>query len=563
MLQNILNLKRILSILDNRLKLKFVFVLILSLVNVIAEILTIGAIIPFLAVIFNSASKALGPPGLMGMFDKLETLNLLSIVVFFIIASVLIRTLFVYLQIKTAHQIANVVGKKIYSNFLLSPYEQIVEKQSADVISGLNAKLNVVTNFFIIPVYNLFTASLLTITIFIAMLLYGTVSILSTVLSIIFLFTCFLVFMKKSISFHGSRLNALNSSVVRTVQDGINDSKIIKIDDLDELYVGRFADADLQLRTSQTIVDLLGAAPRFTIEGILLIAIVTFVGVTAALGRDVSEIIILVGGLALGAQRIMPYIQLSYQAINNLRASKFILNELVDNLSSDPLGVSCKNSPSFELSHSDLKLQAVSVIRNNRILFRDCTFKFEIGRSYALTGSTGCGKSSLLDAMMGLASPSDGRITLGDVNVGDLKQQYWRHLSHVPQSSTFVGDTVREVLLPDKKKVLNEENLCQALVMSCFANDETDALNWLDRDIGENGKKLSGGQKQRLGVARALLKDSKFLFLDEPTSALDQATSMRLIANLKGLPNKCLVLITHDQAIVNECDEELNLEQYK
>ena len=185
----------------------------------------------------------------------------------------------------------------------------------------------------------------------------------------------------------------------------------------------------------------------------------------------------------------------------------------------------------------------------------------EKGCYLALTGHSGCGKSTLLKLLMALYPLDSGQCFLQSRDGEQPLTAAWRGLfSYVPQGSQLLSGTVRQIVsFSDAAAARDESRIRQALRIAC-AENFVDALEQrLDTPLGERGAGLSEGQLQRLAIARAVFSDRPILLLDEATSALDEATEVQLLANLRQMTDKTVLIVTHRPAALAIVDRIVEL----
>lgn len=199
---------------------------------------------------------------------------------------------------------------------------------------------------------------------------------------------------------------------------------------------------------------------------------------------------------------------------------------------------------------------------SERLIFSDLNWELKKGEWVGLVGATGVGKTTLLDLLVGLCSPTQGQVLVGDTVLGPEFAADWRgRLGVVPQEVILLDDSVahnvafgleRETI--DRAKV---ERVCQAAGLGAFLARLPQGL---DSNLGERGVRISGGERQRIGLARALYTDPMLLLLDEATSSLDRATEARIVETLEELKGTCtLVTVAHRLSSVKPCDRILVL----
>ena len=305
------------------------------------------------------------------------------------------------------------------------------------------------------------------------------------------------------------------------------------------------------------------AAPRIIFEaiGLLLLALLTIV--IAGRAGGVGAALPVLGAIALGAYRLLPFMGQIYATWAHLSSSKPIMAD-VTGLLSLPLPDLDPDVSPMPFS-SEIRFDQVSFLYPDRLhhALHDVSFIIEKGGMIAVTGHTGSGKSTLADLLMGLIRPSNGRILVDGTELTAARLAGWRKaIAHVPQSP-FVADAsiAANIALafdgaqPDMDRVRRAAHIAQL-------DGFVEALpNRYDTRVGENGALLSGGQRQRLALARALYKQAPVLVLDEATSALDDDIEASVMAALDELRDTgCTIfVIAHRASTIASCDQVLTL----
>jgi ABC-type multidrug transport system fused ATPase/permease subunit len=185
-----------------------------------------------------------------------------------------------------------------------------------------------------------------------------------------------------------------------------------------------------------------------------------------------------------------------------------------------------------------------------------------VGASLAIVGSTGAGKSTLADVILGIITPDSGVTLVGGITPAEAIETWPGAIAYVPQDVAMANGTIREnVALGLPAEIIDDDWVWDALNRARLADYLQGAREGLSTIIGENGIKLSGGQRQRLGIARALYTRPKLLVLDEATSALDSETEQAIAQTLQGLEGAVTtVTIAHRLATIRHCDLVVYLE---
>jgi len=290
--------------------------------------------------------------------------------------------------------------------------------------------------------------------------------------------------------------------------------------------------------------------------GMVLIAALAY-GLSRQSGGVAAALPVL-GTLALGAQRLLPAMQQAYSSWAYIAGSYGSVAEIVA-LLSQPL-------PEEAVRASPMPLQFSHSIVFDRVRFRysvdgpwvlnDLSLIIYKGGRVGFVGSTGSGKSTALDLLMGLLTPTEGELSVdGEPLTGDRVRAWQRSIAHVPQSIYLADATVAENIafgLP--REAIDTERVrlaAQQAQIAAFFESQAEGYNAV---VGERGIRLSGGQRQRIGIARALYKQASVLVFDEATSALDNATEQSVMDAIDGLNRELtIVLIAHRLTTVRHC----------
>ena len=227
---------------------------------------------------------------------------------------------------------------------------------------------------------------------------------------------------------------------------------------------------------------------------------------------------------------------------------------------------------SYEKKNYQLNDCDTSLTFQKEINLKNLSFSYPIRKEFSLSnismtirkgdfvgiiGETGSGKSTLVNLLIGLLKPSEGRIEVDELNINSKLPEWHKKIGYVPQSIYLIDDTIRKNIAFG----LREDNIDDVLIQKAvehaslnqFLNDLSDGIETI---VGEKGIRLSGGQQQRIGIARALYRDPEILVLDEATSSLDQSTEKKIMESIQFLKRKkTLIVITHRLSTVKNCDK--------
>jgi ATP-binding cassette subfamily B protein len=539
-----------------------------------AEVFSLAAVLPFLAVLANP-EQIWQLPVVQQLVPQLGISSasqlLLPVTLLFGVAAVgaaAVRLLNVWLNGRLAAAIGSDLSCEAYRRTLYQPYGVHVARNSSGVITALQTQVNL-----LIVVLNALLA-MLTNGLVLLGLLWALLMIDAKVALIAggvfgLAYAVIVQTSKRQLTTNSKRSTVLSQASLQALQEGLGAIRDVLLDGSQQLYLQIYRQADRPLRQISAQSTFIGAFPRYIMEavGLCLIGGVAY-GLTSRHG-GMATALPLLGALALGAQRILPALQQTYGAWATIKARKSAVEAVVDSLEQPlPQGT-------FATIPTPLSLQ--QQIRFERVSFSygsggplvldQLSFEIKKGERVGLIGTTGSGKSTTVDLLMGLLEPSSGQITVDGSSIhSDKKLERllaWRAaIAHVPQMIYLADRSIAEnIAFGVAAAELDLERLKLAAEQAQIAEFIESSPRGYNTFVGERGIRLSGGQRQRIGIARALYKQASVLVFDEATSALDNATEAALMEAIEGLSRELtIVMIAHRLSTVQRCDRVIELE---
>ena len=533
--------------------------------GIIAEIFSIGMVLPFLGVLL-SPEKIYNDPSFQFLIESFgltrpEQLILPITIIFGVVVMIsgIIRLSLLWWLNRFANAVGNDLGSEAYRRTLYQPYSVHVQRNSAEIGSVFVKKIDVVIYSIILPLLMLITSMIMVLSIMIFMVYINPALSLLSFLGFGGLYVLVAVVSKKYLSRDSQLLTEKQGQVAKVVQEGLGSIRDVLIDQLQEVYYRIYRQVDNQLRRALCNIHILASAPRPILEAfsLVLVSLLAF-ALTRQEGGLISAMPTL-GALVLAAQRILPLVQQSYTGWSYIQGGKYTLIDVLELLEQPLLAHNFKR-PDQPLSFKNkITLKNLDFGYNSEtpLILKGLQFEIMKGSRVGFIGPTGCGKSSLLDILMGLLSPSKGQLLVDDIEVNESNQNAWKaHIAHVPQFIYLTDATIAENIAfgqpldeIDWKRM--EYAAKKAQITSTIKKFEEGYLTI----IGENGIRLSGGQRQRLGLARAFYKQANVLVLDEATSALDSETETLVMNSINELEKELTVLIVaHRITTLRNCD---------
>ena len=565
-------LKRLWHHLSSRRKLHFVALLLLMLFASLAEIISIGALLPFLTVLTDSYRVFHHPTS--QYFVQVFGINspdqlLLPLTVAFCFAVVLagcLRLLLAWATTRLSFDTGADLSYSIYSRTLYQSYSVHVMRNSSVVINGIVTKANGVIYSVIGPVLSLISSVLILIAI-VGILIYvdPLISIIAFIGFGLIYFA--IISITRSRKIKNSKIIANESTqVIKTLQEGLGGIRDILLDGSQAYYCQIFQAADQPLRKAQGSNQFVSQAPRFFVEALGMVLIAALALSMASRDGGIELALPVLGSIALGAQRMLPSMQLAYASWSSIQSGQISLRDTLDLLDQPiPEMISLKDYLPIDFKHT-ICLTNLNFRYNPNApwILSNLNLSIEKGSRIGFIGVTGSGKSTLLDILMGLLEPTDGFIKVDEKVITAKNQRSWQaHIAHVPQAIFLTDSTIEEnIAFGQPKSEIDRKRVIQAAKQAQIADVIETWPEKYKTFVGERGIRLSGGQRQRIGIARALYKKADVIIFDEATSALDNETEQAVMEAIEGLsPDLTVLIIAHRLTTLINCTHIVELEK--
>lgn len=546
---------------------------LLSLVAAAGEVANLGALLPFLRLLANPAEglQALGPLAapLRGLPEQHLLLGLGLGFMAVVVLSSTLRVVTIQSQLRLAALIAADLGEQVFAAVLQKPFVWHLRHNSSQVLgyltkdvdqaySSLQALLLIVVNLAIVL---LLGGSLIALAPAV-MLVIGT--LLAGFYLLVFRFT------RGALRADGERYTTYYQSSLQVAQEALGGIRDVLLDRSQPFFLAAYRQRNEVYRLAIAAINSKAQVPRYLIEGFAVILIVGLSLVLAMSGQGIERQLPLLGTLALGAYRLLQPLQQCFSALSILQANQASLVRLQPLMAAPQPAMAPSGPALIEAGPPTplVQLEAVSFSYSAEgpWVLRDLNLAIQPGERLAFVGSTGSGKSTCSDLILGLLAPSQGKVWVHGQDLHGapgLLAAWERLVAHVPQQiylsdASFAANIAFGV--PDEQ--IDQQRVRQAAEQARIAELIESSPEGYTTVVGERGVRLSGGQKQRIGIARALYKQAQLLVLDEATSALDNRTEAEVMAAIEGLNHRItVVMIAHRLSMVERCDRIVLLDQ--
>jgi len=545
----------------------------LMLLSGFAEVVSLGAVLPFLGIL-AVPDRVFHHPMMENVCQALGVTSAEQLVVPLTVAFIMavliagaIRLTLLWVDTRLSYAIGQDISSEIYRRTLYQPYQVHVMRNSSEVISAITNKSGYTTH--VLGMLLVLVSSILMVVFVMGALIAinPLVSIaIFAVLGISYALIVWLVRQRlKNIS---QRLSLETTKIVQLLQEGLGSIRDVLLDGLQQVYCERYRQANKALLRAHGNKQIIGSSPHLLMEmmGMTVIAALAY-----SLSRDsggMAAALPLLGVIALGAQRLLPAIQKIYMAWTAVVSSRDILADVLVMLDQPIPEEALKPVPAPLKFQKEISFDKVRFryTEDSAWVLDGLDLRFDKGIRVGFVGSTGCGKSTLIDLLMGLLMPTEGQVIIdGQELSGECLRAWHQTIAHVPQSVFLTDRSLAENIAfglpPEAIDMDRVRRAAQQAQLADFIESRKDGYKAV---VGERGIRLSGGQRQRIGVARALYKDATVLVFDEATSALDAVTERAVMEAIDSLNRDLTVfLIAHRITTVENCDVIVMLENGK
>ena len=545
-------------------------VLAMLLVGAVAELVALGAVLPFLSLL-ASPERAREVRLLRDFLDAVGATSPSEIILvaagIFAGATLFagaVRLVLAWYSQAFVFKLGHEIGIEIQRRILGRPYTFHIANNTSETIAALE-KIQLFVWNVLMPAM-LATTSLALSAFIIAVLVYVDPVIAASAAA--FFGATYLVvssFTKDRLASNSTLINEAYAKRVQAVQESLGGIRDILIDRSQALHVEHFRRIDARLRRAQAVNSFIGTAPRYAIEALGMILIAALATMLTRQQGGLAGSLPTLGLLAIGAQRLLPLLQQVYYGWAQLRGNTAVAIDVAA-LYELPPPSAAETEPASALPFErTIALDDVTFAYPGRTepALRTVSLTIGKGQRVGVIGKTGSGKSTLIDLLMGLLKPDQGEISIDGHALTDESRPRWQmQIAHVPQS-VFLSDTslANNIALKLDSASVDLDRVREAGRRAQLDEFVSTLPDGYDTQTGERGVRLSGGQRQRLGLARALYKRADVLILDEATSALDDETESAVMQALDDLQEQLtIVMIAHRLSTLARCDTIIRME---
>jgi ABC-type multidrug transport system fused ATPase/permease subunit len=557
----------ILALFDKREKRQLIFVLLALLIMGFIELVGIGSIGPFISVVSNPkvihTNTYLNKVYAWFNFssdDRFIIVLGIAVILVLVLSNLCLAGANFLIYSYSARR-RHTISMRLFEKYLRQSYVFYLNSSTADLSKRILQDVSYFINTVLINLLQFIASSIISLFIIFLLIILNPVLalIVSSILGISYIII--FSFVKNFLVRKGKEGNIQNVLKHKYIYETFGGIKDIKILGKEKIFLNFFAGPSRKSAMNEAARDIVNDMPKYLLETIAIGGIVGVIIFMIHFGSAIDDFLPVLTVYAFGAYRLLPLLQKIFRAVASIKYSFPIVEDLYRDFKKLPPGnpLITREIPRMDL-HRQIYLENI-VFRyptSKRDIIQDQSVTITTNTSIAFVGSTGCGKTTLADIILGLLEPQSGKLYIDDIEITDGNRRNWqKNLGYVPQSIYLTDDTIRNNIAfgIETKKIDDQAIMKAAQLANIHDFIVTELEKSYDTIIGERGIRLSGGQRQRIGIARAVYHNPSVLILDEATSALDSLTENAIIDAIKNMSHqKTIIMIAHRITTVKNCD---------
>ena len=575
-------LGKVRAIFDRKQKWQLVGLGIMIFIGGLLETLGVSAMIPVVQAL-------LAPDELMGYIDRIpvvknlcDALSITTVkqvtmaLLYGMMAIYVIKNLYIllltYMQNTFITKNRNRMISRVMAEFLNRPYEKYL---GADIPTVFRITDSDIPQTFslILAMLQLASEAVVSCLIFVVLLLNDPGMTLF-IIAVFGLLTLFIVkVFKPRLNRIGARNHAIQSRIAKWRIQATYGLKDVKVLNREEFYVRNYYETGKVGAEVARNYAVLNNMPRLLIETVFIVSVLGFLVVYINGGGDITAMVTTISAFAIAAVRVLPSVNRINTYITEIAYTQpsldFVYDNLQEGMKTDAMLAERKAYSQVEKLKLDHQIELSHISfhypDSDKNIFEDAHMIVPKGKSVGIIGTSGAGKSTIVDILLGLLHAQTGTITCDGVDIFKNYESWLAQIGYIPQSIYLIDESIRDNIAfgIDADKI-DEKRIWEVLEEAQLKEFVEELPEGLDTTIGDRGVRLSGGQRQRIGIARALYNDPEILVFDEATSALDndtEAAVMEAVNSFHG--RKTMIIIAHRLNTIEKCDMIYKVENMK
>ncbi|MGN1159559.1 MAG: ABC transporter ATP-binding protein [Lachnospiraceae bacterium] len=572
------------KVLNKKQKGRVALLVVMIFIGAILETASVSLILPVVEVIMTE--DALNSTWYIRMIcDLFHITNTTQFLELMLVGLILIfagKNIYMYVLYYVQHTfIANCqyrISRDLLQIYLHKPYEYFLNANTSDVLRTVYSDTT--------GVFSLLLQCMQLLTELVVALCLGITVMcidfkMTLVISIFLVGTMLLInkVLKPKISSIGQESRIKQSLMYKSIIQSINNIKDVKVYDKEDAFLEAYKKHGRRYYRLVRDNNLYGSVPKLLIETVCICGVLIYMLFAVMAGQKVSTLVPQLSAFAVAAMRLMPSASRMSTYLANISYYKPTLDFVYDNVDmSEDMQVKeddarqnfscCESAPPHKMEIKDriiMKDITYHYPNSECYIFQEAQMEIPVGKSVGIIGSSGAGKSTIVDILLGLLKMESGRITCDGVNVFEDYSAWLHNIGYIPQFIGLMDDTIAaNIAFGYDEDTIDENRVWEVLAEAQLKEFVEGLPEGLHTKIGERGVRLSGGQRQRIGIARALYHNPEFLILDEATSALDNDTEAAIMDAINRFHGKkTMLIIAHRLKTIENCDLIYKVENRK
>lgn len=558
--------KSVFKVFDGKQKRKLVGMAFLILINSGVSLLGVGVLTPFIQAVMNPEALLENEIvrfvyDFLGMENSTQLITLLAVAIMFVY---IFKNAFIIfmnnMQYRFSYYGKRDMQDRMMKYYISKDYTFFLNHNSAELMRDINTD----PEMFYAAVLNMLQLSselCVSGILVIFLLIKDPVLTCGVAVAMIVMVFIFMKKLRRILSCFGDERRKYNANILQCMQQAFGGIKEIKIANREAYFEGEFYKQNGLYTYVIKQNSFLSSIPKPIMEALCIVGLMAAIAVRINMGdTDPTQFVETLAVFAGAAFALLPSANKMSEYLGSIIHNGVVIHRIGEEYAAirdmDLDGVKEKNYPAVSLE-KEIRVEDMTFRYpdTEEAVLAHINVTIPKNKSVAFIGSSGAGKTTMVDLILGVLHPQDGRIIVDDMNISESYRGWHDKIGYIPQTIYMLDDTIRNNIAFGQLEDVKDEDIWEALRQAQLDEFVASLEDGLDTMIGEAGVRLSGGQRQRIGIARALYRKPEVLVLDEATSALDtetEAAVMEAINNLQG--KMTMLIIAHRLSTIENCD---------
>lgn len=576
-------LKKLMVLMDRRQKRIMVLLVIMMLIGAVLETAGVGLVIPVMQMVLDEHAVE-NSEYLQVICDILhiardDSKTLIVVTMLALIMVFVVKNIFLFFQqkaqLKFVYTNQFATSRRMMINFMQRPYEYYLNADTSVIQRSITSDVNNMYGL-ILSLLQLFSEAV----VFVCLVMVSLVSDIWMTVTVTVVLVAALVIikwvLKPIMKKAGEENQDYYSGLYKWIDQSVMGIKEIKIANRESYFINEYAKCGAGYVNAVQRYNLYNATPRLLIETLAIAGMIFYMMFQLLQGTAVKDIMPQVMALGVAAMRLIPCANRINNHLTSISYFEPFFMGVSDNLKEEIRDESIdydeetyQKKVEVEKLKIEDKIQLKNIVfkypNTEVLIFDHADMEIPVGQSVGIVGTSGAGKTTVVDILLGLLQIQEGQILADGVEVREHYRSWLKNIGYIPQSIFMIDSTIRKnVAFGYAEEEIDDEKVWRALKEAQLDEFVKGLPEGLDTSIGERGIRISGGQRQRIGIARALFEDPEVLVLDEATSALDNETEAAIMDSINRLHGrKTLIIIAHRLQTIEKCDMVYRIEKGK